>query len=62
MAILSSAHPTAPDVRLDIQTVTRPTHGGKSQVSINPHSDFFRPYVWRAPRRSGLIPVVPKGV
>lgn len=62
MAVLSGAHPTAPDVRLTVQSVTRPTHGEKSHVSINPHSDFFRPYVWRAPRREGLVPTVPKGV
>ena len=49
MATLSSAHPTAPDVRLDVQTVTRPTHGGKSQVSINPHALYFRPYRYAGP-------------
>lgn len=62
MAISRFAHPTAPDVRLTVQSVTRPTANSSTDVSVNVNHAMFTPYVYRAPRREGLVPTVPKGV
>ena len=60
MAIPRFAHPTASDVRMVPQVVTRPSADKHRLISINP-SALFRPYEYRAPRREGLVPHVPKG-
>lgn len=61
MAIPRFADERHPDVRLDTQTVTLPTSHDDVAISVNP-SAGFRPYTYRAPRREGLVPLVPKGV
>lgn len=61
MPIGRNTHPTAPDVRMEPQSVTRPTSGSKIDVSINPHHTLFTPYEYRKPSRFGLVPLVPKG-
>ena len=61
MAIPRFADPQHPDVRLTEQVVTRPSsHDEDTRFAVNP-SAGFRPYTYRAPRREGLVPLVPKG-
>lgn len=55
MAIPRFAHPTAPDVRLAHQIVTRPSADPDTRISVNP-SALFRPYSWRSIDRSASLP------
>ena len=55
MAIPRFAHPTAPDVRMVPQVVTRPSADSDTLISVNP-SALFRPYSWRSIDRSASLP------
>lgn len=66
MAIGRNAHPTAPDVRLTVQSATRPASvrttrsGHVISIAPNPLRDLFRPYHYAGPTPVESLVKAPK--